>query len=243
MDTDTKREEDLQRLKSVNIPNSNEWYLHYKPFHEDLVSSLEEYAKGKLLDIGCGNKPYYEVVAPLIDDYTGCDIIQSSDHRVDILCPANNIPLPDGTFDTVISTQTIEHVEDHQGLLNEAFRLLKPGGHLILSGPMYWPLHEEPYDFFRFTKYGLTYLLQNSGFHVMAIKSNGGKWSVAGQALLHALVPDIRKFKSFRGRIFRRLFKIAGGVRAVNKLFLHLDTKYPDHTNTMNYVIVAKKAK
>jgi len=239
--TTVEREKDLTRLKEINIPISNPWYLHYKPYHDDLIAALGMYAKGKLLDIGCGNKPYYEVVSPLIDEYIGCDIIQSSDQRVDILCPANKIPLPDCTFDTVISTQTIEHVEDHQGLLDEAFRLLKPGGHLILSGPMYWPLHEEPYDFFRFTKYGLSYLLGNSGFQVIDIKSNGGKWTVAGQALLHALVTDIRKFKSPKGRIFRRLFKIFGGVRSVNKFFLYLDNKYPDHTNTMNYVIVAKK--
>ncbi len=242
MDT-SDRKQNLERLKGVNIPNDNAYYLHYQPYHKDLLSCLSDYAKGRLLDIGCGNKPYYGIVAPLIDEYVGCDIIQSSDHSVDIICPANRIPLPAETFDTVISTQTIEHVEDHQGLLNEAFRLLKPGGHLILSGPMYWPLHEEPYDFFRFTKYGLTYLLKNSGFDVVTIKSNGGKWSVAGQALLHALMTDIRKFKSVRGRVFRRLFKIFGAVRSVNRFFLYMDTKYPDPTNTMNYVVVAQKLK
>ncbi|HJP62725.1 MAG TPA: class I SAM-dependent methyltransferase [Mucilaginibacter sp.] len=237
----TDREQGLNRLTGIGIPESNPFYLHYKPFHEDLLAALKEYSTGKLLDIGCGNKPYYQIVSPLIDEYIGCDIIQSSDQRVDILCPANYIPLPDETFDTVISTQTIEHVEDHQGLLNEAFRLLKPQGHLILSGPMYWPLHEEPYDFFRFTKYGLSYLLSKSGFKVIDIKSNGGKWTVAGQAFLHAYVTDVRRFKSVRGRIFRRVFKMFGGVGAVNRLFLRLDEKYPDPTNTMNYVVIARK--
>jgi len=236
-----EREEGLERLKGIGIPDNHPWYLHYQPFHEDLLAALKQYAGGRLLDIGCGNKPYYPIVSPLISEYVGCDIIQSSDERVDILCPANQIPLPDQTFDTVISTQTIEHVEDHQGLLDEAYRLLKPQGYLIISGPMYWPLHEEPYDFFRFTKHGLNYLLTKSGFEVIAIHSNGGKWTVAGQAFLHAYVTDVRKFKSVRGRIFRRLFKMFGGVGAINRLFLRLDKKYPDHTNTMNYVVVGRK--
>jgi len=145
------RPEKLQRLNTVEIPIDHIWYLHYNSYHRDLCAALEGYATGKLLDIGCGNKPYSEILKPLIGEYVGCDIVQSSDKQVDILCPANNIPIEDNSFDTVMSTQTIEHVEDHQGLVNEAYRLLKPNGFFIISGPLYWPLHEEPYDFFRFT--------------------------------------------------------------------------------------------
>ncbi|MEI9956305.1 MAG: class I SAM-dependent methyltransferase [Ferruginibacter sp.] len=101
-----------------------------------------------------------------ITDYTGCDIIQSDLQKVDILCEANKIPLADNTFDTVFSTQTIEHVADHQGVINEAYRLLKPGGAIIVSAPLYWHLHEEPYDFFRFTKYGFEYIFNKAGFEI-----------------------------------------------------------------------------
>jgi SAM-dependent methyltransferase len=240
---DIGRKQNLERLKGADISSDNIWYLHYKSFHEDLTAALEKYASGKLLDIGCGNKPYSEIVSPFITKYVGCDIIQSSNQCVEILCPANQIPLPDGSFDTILSTQTIEHVEDHQGLLNEAFRLLRPGGFLIISGPLYWPLHEEPYDFFRFTKYGFTHLIEKSGFQMISIKSNGGKWSVAGQALLHALVPDLEKVKSFKGKIIRKIFNLAGGIRTFNRVFLHLDSKNTDYTNTMNYVVVAQKSK
>ncbi|HEY8929510.1 MAG TPA: class I SAM-dependent methyltransferase [Mucilaginibacter sp.] len=234
------REEHVGRLNSLAIDEGHIWYLHYSSYHADLFRAFGQYAKGKLLDIGCGNKPYQDVLNN-ISEYTGCDIVQSSDRKVDIICAANHIPLAEEKFDTVISTQTIEHVEDHQGLINEAYRLLKTDGYFILSGPLYWPLHEEPYDFFRFTKHGLTYLLKNAGFRVIEIHSNGGKWSVAGQAFLHALYPHIYQISGIKGRVARFAFSLFGGVRSVNRLFKYLDSKATDTRNTMNYVVVSQK--
>jgi len=235
------RDENIQRLNTIEIPNDHIWYLHYNSYHKDLFRALRQYATGKLLDIGCGNKPYSDILKPHITEYIGCDIIQSSDNRVNILCPANNIPVDDRSFDTVISTQTIEHVEDHQGLINEAYRLLKRDGFFIISGPLYWPLHEEPYDFFRFTKHGFRYILEKAGFEIVSTHSNGGKWSVAGQSFLHALYPHVDNVKGLKGKIIRGSISLIGGIKSINKFFLHLDNMVTDYTNTMNYVIVAKK--
>ena len=235
------REQQLARLSNIDIDINHSLYLHYKFYHEDLFTAFNNYAKGKLLDVGCGNKPYQQILDPLISTYIGCDIIQSSNNCVDLICPANRIMAADNYFDTVISTQTIEHVEDPQGLINEAYRVLKNNGYLIISGPMYWPLHEEPYDFFRYTKYGFKYMLEKAGFHIVSIYSNGGKWSVAGQALIHALFPTIFNIKGFKGRIIRFIARCFGGIRTINRFFYYVDKKVPDHTNTMNYVIVAQK--
>ncbi|GGE44342.1 methyltransferase family protein [Pedobacter psychrotolerans] len=238
------RTKSLSRLNSTDIKIDNLYYLHYKYYHADLFSAFEKYAYGSLLDIGCGNKPYQDKLADKIVNYIGVDIIQSSENKVDYLCPANEIPLANNLFDTIISTQTIEHVEDHQGLVNEAYRLLKPDGVFILSGPLYWPLHEEPYDFFRFTKHGFRYILEKAGFEILEIKSNGGKWSVAGQALLHAIFPQIYSISGLKGKLIRATLKIIGGIKSLNKFFVFLDNNGTiDYSNTMNYVIVAKKAK
>ena len=234
-------EENLNRLNSIHVGIDNIWYLHYYPYHRDLLAAFGAYAKGQLLDIGCGNKPYKSVLDAWVEKYMGCDIVQSNLNCVDILCEANNIPLDDGLFDTVISTQTIEHVADHQGLVNEAFRLLKSDGYFILSGPMYWPLHEEPYDFFRFTKYGFSYILEKAGFTITEIKPNGGKWSVAGQALLHALYPQVYNIKGLKGKLIRGILRLVGGIRGINRFFLFLENKWLDETNTLNYVVVAQK--
>lgn len=238
------RTENLGRLNNTEIKIDNLSYLHYKYYHRDLFSAFNQYATGKLLDIGCGNKPYQDKLNDKISEYIGVDIIQSSENKVDILCPANNIPLESNQFETVISTQTIEHVEDHQGLVNEAYRLLKTNGFFIVSGPMYWPLHEEPYDFFRFTKHGFKYILEKSGFEIVEIKSNGGKWSVAGQALLHALYPQIYYISGFKGKLLRFVIKFIGGIKSINKFFVFMDNQGTiDYSNTMNYVVIAKKIK
>ena len=235
------RHSNLNRLTTIDIDLDNTLYLHYKSYHKDLFAALARYAKGQLLDIGCGNKPYAGLMSEAVTTYIGCDIVQSNDQCVDLLCPANQIPVGDESFDTVISTQTIEHVEDHQGLVSEAYRILRHGGYLIISGPMYWPLHEEPYDFFRFTRHGFKYLLEKAGFEVVEIKPNGGKWSVAGQALIHALYPTIYNMKGVKGTIIRAINTMFGGVKTLNRFFYYIDNKVPDYTNTMNYVIIAKK--
>jgi SAM-dependent methyltransferase len=235
------REKKIERLSNLNIDERHSEFLSYKYLLKDLKETLSMYTKGSVLDIGCGNKPYEVYLSPAVTKYVGCDIVQSSKECVEIICDAGSIPLEDSIFETVLSTQTIEHVENHQGLVNEAFRLLKNGGHFIVSGPLYWPLHEEPYDFFRFTKHGFRYILEKAGFTIVEERSNGGKWALAGQALIHAIYPDIYIKRSFVAKILRALLHKAGGLRFMNKIFSRLDDKFYDERNTMNYVIVARK--
>jgi SAM-dependent methyltransferase len=217
----------LPRLSNYRTGVSDHYYLVYRKLFADLQEAAAN-ATGALLDIGCGNKPYEAMFEGRISTYTGCDAVQSSDERVDIICPATAIPLPDASFDTVLCTQVIEHVADHKALLCEAQRLLTPDGILILSAPAYWPLHEEPHDYFRFTEYGLNYLLSDVGFEVVSISPNGGKWGLCGQVLIHTLENTwlCNRF----------------GVRLINSIFAALDDRFPDRTNTLNYVAVARKS-
>jgi len=236
-----KRAGNLSRLENVEkITISNHDYLVYLSFHQELKNAVEKYAKGKLLDIGCGNKPYEIWLKGKASVYVGCDIVQSSANKVDVLCEANKIPLESNSFDTVLSTQVIEHVEDHQGLVNEAYRLLKPNGCFILSGPMYWNLHEEPYDFFRFTKHGFKYILEKGGFEVCEIVSNGGAWATLGQVVNHTF--EFRNSKANKiAKGLKYLFRILRMYILVNRIFAYLDKKDFNTINTMNYVIVARK--
>lgn len=233
------RSENLSRLSDTNITTLSMHYLHYKPFHRDLLAAIKNYAKGKVLDIGCGNKPYEKEFGEQISSYVGCDIIQSNLNKVDILCLANNIPLENSYFDTIFSTQTIEHVEDHQGLVNEASRLIKPGGFFIVSGPMYWHLHEEPYDFFRFTKYGFKYIFEKAGFEIVEINSNGGMWATTGQNFIHSFMYS--KSNHFFIRSSRFLFYRLRIYWFINSFFSWLDKVDYNPVNTMNYVVVGRK--
>lgn len=218
------RESNLQRLSDSETRLSNSEYLVYKPLFGALKNAINKYTNGKLLDIGCGNKPYSSWFNNKIDEYIGCDIIQSDLNKVDVICPAQSIPFPNDTFDTIFTTQVIEHVGDHEGMLNEAFRLLKPGGKLILSGPFYWPLHEEPHDYFRYTKHGFKLIVEKAGFRILEINPCGGKWAVTG-IMINSAVP-------FRPKIISLI---------LNSIFGWLDNKFFDPIITFNYVVVAEK--
>lgn len=234
------RKKNIERLSTTDITKNDIHYLHYKAYHFDLFNAFDKYASGDTLDIGCGNKPYEKKLSGLVNRYVGCDIVQSNLNKVDIITPADNIPLESNTFDTIISTQTIEHVENHQGLVDEAFRLLKPGGHFILSGPFNWQLHEEPYDFFRFSKHGFELILKKAGFELIELKENGGMWSVVGQCILM----NINNNHNERGKKTRLLFKIIKrfkGIILINTFFEFLDKSDYNTVNTINYVIVARK--
>lgn len=226
------REDGISRLKDCRVSVQESLYLHLRSLFADLESA-SAHARGRLLDIGCGNKPYEKMFAGRVEEHLGCDVAQSDAHSVDVICPATEIPFPDASFDTVLCTQVIEHVEDHRALLSEAYRLLRPGGVLILSGPMYWPLHEEPYDFFRFTEHGLRYLLTRAGFAEIKIKNNGGKWALCGTVLIQTAVTT-RFASSF---LTRRLV-----IPSINRIFSYLDHRFPNRGNPMNYVVVAWKA-
>ncbi|MBP7511151.1 MAG: class I SAM-dependent methyltransferase [Bacteroidia bacterium] len=222
-----ERENNLDRLKTTDISTFNVNYLVYFFLYRSLKIAIGRYSKGKLVDIGCGNKPYSKWVAPFVSEHIGCDIIQSSNNCVDVICEATDIPLPDNSFDTAFSTQTIEHVGDFQLMVNEAYRLLKPGGHFIVSGPMYWPLHEEPFDFHRFTKHGFAHSLKKAGFEVVEILPNGGKWALLGQVLIQTLPVWLTFPKALKW--------------IHNRFFIWLDQKYFDPINTMNYVAIGRK--
>ncbi|MEP6596861.1 MAG: class I SAM-dependent methyltransferase [Ginsengibacter sp.] len=234
------RDENVSRFSNYkNISKSDFFYLVYIPLIRELKSAIVKYAKGKVIDIGCGNKPHEKIFEEKITEYIGCDIVQSSLQKVDILCEANNIPLPNNSFDTAFSTQTIEHVEDHQGLVNEAYRLIKPGGFFIVSGPMYWHLHEEPYDFFRFTKYGFKYIFEKAGFEMVEINPNGGTWATTGQSVIHSFLQS--KSRNFFIHVSRFLFHRLRLYWLINAFFSWLDKVDYNPLNTMNYVVVGKK--
>jgi SAM-dependent methyltransferase len=222
----SSREARLGRLSNFEIGIAHPDFLVYRTLFSDLKKACA-HAHGRLLDLGCGNKPYEKMFAGHVSEHIGCDVVQSSDNRVDFICLATKLPFEDASFDTVICTQVIEHVADHRAMLSEAFRVLKNNGVLILSGPMYWPLHEEPYDFFRFTEHGFKYLLEDVGFGKIEVLNEGGKWALCGQVLIHT----IQGTRLYRGFV----------IRAINHIFAYLDDRRPVRSNPMNYVVVARK--
>jgi len=97
-------------------------------------------------------------------DYSGLDAI----------CNLSHLPFARETFGAVICTQVLEHVPDPLQVLREISRVLRPGGQLFLSAPQSWHQHQKPYDYYRYTSFGLRYLMEKAGLQVRSIKPMGG---------------------------------------------------------------------
>lgn len=130
----------------------------------------------KLLDVGCGVKPFKFIYEQYTKTSVGIDVNTSphSQHVVDKIYDGRNIPFNDEDFDIVLSTEVMEHVMDPDLFLREINRVLKKNGVLILTVPFFVSLHEEPHDYYRYTIHGLKYLLHKSGFEVLRVESLGG---------------------------------------------------------------------
>ena len=124
-------------------------WLVYKIADKVLNEAIQKYAGGKLLDIGCGGKPYEKMTKSYVTDHIGLDHENTlhDKSKIDLFGTAYNIPIENGYFDTVLCTAVLEHLEEPDKAIKEASRIFKSGGYAIYSVPLFWHLHEEPRDF------------------------------------------------------------------------------------------------
>jgi ubiquinone/menaquinone biosynthesis C-methylase UbiE len=139
--------------------------------HKEVKNALRKYACGKMLDIGCGAKPFAAHAKNLVAEHLGLDHNSTGKPgcRADIAASAYDVPCGDQSFDTILCTAVLEHLEEPARALAEANRLLRKGGYAIYSVPLFWHLHEEPRDFYRFTEYGLRYLFEQANFELIEV--------------------------------------------------------------------------
>jgi SAM-dependent methyltransferase len=163
--------------------------LVYRQLSAALAYAARRYASGRLLDIGCGTKPWRDVFAPHVTEHVGIDHEQSVHGLggVDVVADAYAVPLPGASADAILLTEVLEHLERPAAALAECRRLLRPGGHLIATTPFSWPLHEEPRDFFRYSPYGLRHLSAEAGLEVVELHALGGAWTTVALHFSHAL--------------------------------------------------------
>jgi SAM-dependent methyltransferase len=168
-------------------------------FNKMLYSTFPDFMRGKLLDIGCGTKPYANDVAVYVTEHVGVDheATLHDKSNVDIFADAYNIPVADGEFDSVLCTQVLEHLEEPQRAFAEFSRVLKKGGYVFITVPFIWHLHEQPRDFFRYTKYGLNYLSERAGLETVFIKSYGG-FAMSVMTEIAYSIYYVTKIKLFR---------------------------------------------
>lgn len=153
---------------------------------ERSIAMLAKELEGDFLDVGCGTQPYLPYFSHILKK-TACDF-DADRGNVDFDCPADNVPLADSCMDSILCTEVLEHVPEPMAVWKEFYRLLRPGGKVLLTTPMYWPAHELPYDFYRYPEHGLRRLVKESGFEMLALVPRGGPWALWGQVTVHVLV-------------------------------------------------------
>lgn len=144
----------------------------------DLAGDLADGAS--VLDAGAGEAPFRELFA--VCRYVTSDWAESvhpGASSSDVIAPLDDLPLPSASFDAVLCTQVLEHVPDPFAALAELRRVLRPGGSLLVTVPFVGELHEEPYDFFRYTPHGLRSMLDAAGFESVRVGQLGGAFTVA----------------------------------------------------------------
>lgn len=141
-------------------------------------------AGARVLDVGAGDAPYRELFAHV--EYLTADWAESvhDDARgSDLIASADRLPVDDASFDAVVLTQVLEHVPDPGAVMRELHRVLRPDGTLLLTAPLAWELHEAPYDFYRYTRFGLEHLAQAAGFERIEIAERNDSFTTLAQLM------------------------------------------------------------
>nr|WP_245902685.1 class I SAM-dependent methyltransferase [Flavobacterium aciduliphilum] len=190
------------------------------------------------MDFGCGTKPY-EKLFNKINSYTGVDYkIEGREEiqkRVDIFYDGKTIPFQDSNFDSLLSTEVLEHVFNIDELLKEFNRILKINGKAIITTPFMWEEHEMPYDFARYTTPALEYLYKKNGFEIIHTHKTGNYIEVIFQF-------GINYFKNIiPNTIFKQILLIPF-IFIFNLLGFSLSYLLPtDQTAYFNNVFVLEK--
>jgi len=158
-------------------------YFYLNPGNLILVDALKplfpKYVKGKLLDSGAGRLANKFLLEPYCDKYYSVDIATRTG-RIDVIGDIQRMGFKDSSFDTVFCSQVLEHLPEPQKAISELYRILRKNGHLILSTPHMTYLHNEPHDYYRYTKHGLNFMLGKTGFETVLIEPNGGIVTILG---------------------------------------------------------------
>ena len=194
-------------------------------------------AHGRLLDVGCGTKPYRDLFAG-ITGYVGIERpgTRSQSRVVDVWADALALPFRSASFDTVLCNEVLEHVPEPQRLFAEAARMLRSGGSLLLSTPQVWGLHEEPFDFYRYTRYGLEYLARASGLEPIEVRPTCGTFAMTGQRLASFFFYSTGAYRVVALNLLMRPLLALGQLLAVA-----LDELAGRRGDTLDNVLVARK--
>lgn len=166
---------------------------------------IKKYLSGIVLEIGAGGNHLKNIYKKYSDEWISSDY-DSRSKTIDLRADGQCLPIKDNCIDTVISIDVLEHIPEPEKAIKEIYRVLKPNGIVILSTPFFFWLHEEPFDFHRFSKYGLKNDFEKNGFNVIEIEAISGVFTILG-ILISILITKTFRFSGFLLKIFLSINK------------------------------------
>lgn len=207
-------------------------WLVLRLHRQHLGEAMAAYGAGRVLDLGCGRQEHRRLASP--GSYVGLEVDRAryGDLPPQVWGSGLALPFSSGAFATVLCAQVLEHVPEPAQLVAEAGRVLASGGHLVLTAPHIWGIHEEPHDYFRFTGFGLAHLARQAGLEPVAVRPLAGYWVTAGARFCYYLQHFDRGPLAL---LVRPLYA------AVQLAALLLDRLHRVEGDTWNFLLVARK--
>lgn len=179
---------------------------------------IPKYAKGRLLDLGCGKIPMYGLYNAYTTENTCVDWINSlhSNPHIDLEFDiSKTLPFEDGSFDTIICSDVLEHIYNPQSVLGEMVRICSKGGHIMVNTPFTYWIHEEPFDYNRYTPYFYRKFAEdNEDVRLIEIKTMGGTGAVLADIIgkkLQGKLPTIAK--GIQKSVYKKYKKSSGEIK------------------------------
>lgn len=215
--------------------------LHFEVEIDRAVAALARDlpAGARVLDAGAGEGQYAHHFAR--HRYCGVDLavgdMEWDYSKLDALADLTALPFREGAFDAALHIVTIEHLREPARALAEIARSLGPGAVLLIAAPHEWEVHQAPHDYFRYTRFGLAWLLETAGFEVREMRPAGGYFRLLARRLLNGL-------QFFSGG-FRWLLFIPAAILLVPPAMIlpFLDFLDRDRNFTLGYICTARKGK
>jgi SAM-dependent methyltransferase len=184
------------------MPNYNDYAI--ATFLRTECGRIPARGGGRLLDLGCGSRPYARFYRERFSYCVAGDFdIRTSD--LDVRLDAQSLPFADNSFDLVLFSEVIEHLGDSRKPLAEVSRVLKPGGIMLITWPFNYMLHELPHDYVRYSEFGMAKLLAEVGLQIEAIARRGSVLAL-GFVIFQFLVEIVLE-GAVRLPVIGRLFK------------------------------------
>jgi SAM-dependent methyltransferase len=222
-------------LQGLLPPFLRRFVLHFEAAIDDNLANFAGNLRSgaRVLDAGAGESAharYFDRHRYVALDLTVGDP-QWNYTRLDVVGDLTALPFRPGAFDACINIVTLEHVREPGRALREIYGALNSGGRLLLVVPHEWEVHQSPHDYFRYTRHGVSYLLEQAGFKDFTVEPVGGYFRLLSRRLLNGL-------QFFPGPLVFLGALLFGPPALILPIFDSLDKQ---RNFTLGYVCLARK--